>query len=194
MAAKANFSKINALIVDSDHYSTGILCQILRGFGLSQCRVVDTIAQAREILSKGNIDLVICEASMPDEQPGEFIRWLRRLPQGPTKYTPIVMLTGYTQMSNVVGARDAGVNSVVRKPVSPKTLFDHIARAAAQERNFVETDHFIGPDRRFKFTGPPEGVGRRDGDLSAEIGDATEPNLTQDELNSTFKPTRVAIE
>jgi hypothetical protein len=82
----------------------------------------------------------------------------------------------------------------VKKPVSPKVLFDHIVWSASQERNFVEGDSFIGPDRRFKFTGPPDGDGRRDTDVSAEIGEATQPNLSQQELDSTFKPTRVSIE
>ena len=194
MITKPNFSKITALVVDDDHYSTEILQQILRGFGLTRCTVVNTAAEAKEIILKGHTDLIICEATIRDEKYGDFIGWLRKSTANPIRFTPVVMLTGYTQMTNVTGARDNGANSVVKKPVSPKVLFDHLVWSASQERPFVETEVFSGPDRRFKFIGPPDGVGRRDSDVSAEIGAATAPNMTQQELDSTFKPTRVSIE
>ncbi len=189
-----NFSKIYALVVDDDHYSTDILGQIFRGFGLTQFQVVDTVAAAREFIEKVEIDLLICEASLPDGTGIDLVNWMRHLPSVPLKSTPVVMLTSYTHMANVVGARDAGANTVVRKPVSPKVLLNHIMWAAAQERPFIETDVFVGPDRRFKFTGPPDGVGRRQGDVPLEIGEAKEPNMSQEELNSAFKPTRMTIE
>lgn len=194
MAERANFSKISALIVDNDHYSTKILCQILRGFGLNQFQVADTAAGAREILLKGNIDLVICETCLPDDKAGELVRWMRRLPSGQTRFTPVIMLSGYTHMPNVVAARDSGANTVVRKPVSPKVLYDHIAWSTGQDRAFVETGEFIGPDRRFKYTEPLDGAGRRDGDHSAAISKVTESDVTEDQQDATVKPAQASVE
>ena len=59
---------------------------------------------------------------------------------------------------------------------------------------FVETPAYAGPDRRFKSLGPPGGIGRRSTDLSAEIGDASEPNLSQVEIDSFMKPVRMSLE
>jgi hypothetical protein len=59
-------------------------------------------------------------------------------------------------------------------------------------RPFVECDNYIGPDRRFKNTGPPAGtMGRRKTDVHDEIGEATEPNMSQDEIDAFLKPTKV---
>lgn len=194
MPEKLNFAQIEALVIDSDQYSTSILGQILRGFGLSRHIMIDTGEEATRRLSNGHFDLVICDAILPDMHGGDLVKWIRRQPSLALKYVPIVVLTGYTQYSNVVNMRDAGANIVVRKPVSPNVLFDHIAWSARTERAYIETDNFIGPDRRFKNTGPPDGAGRRKTDLTTDIGSALEPNMSQSEIDSLLRPTKVEIE
>lgn len=194
MAEKLNFAQIEALVIDADQYSTQILGQILRGFGLSRHIVIDTGDEAMRRLSNGHFDLVICDAILPDMSGGDLVKWVRRQPSLSLKYVPIVVLTGYTQYSNVVDMRDAGANIVVRKPVSPNVLFDHVAWSARTERAFIETDTFIGPDRRFKNSGPPEGAGRRKTDLTTDLGVAVEPNMSQFEVDSLIRPTKVEIE
>jgi hypothetical protein len=65
---------------------------------------------------------------------------------------------------------------------------------ARDERMFVDCEAYAGPDRRFKFEGPPPGEdGRRDNDLPAEVGQATDPNLSQDELDSMMKVSKVSL-
>ena len=168
MEDKLNFSQVAALIVDADHYSTNILSQILRGFGLSRHNIVENAESAKLLLQKDHYDLVICEAVLSDMPAAEFIRWIRLQPKPAVKFIPVVMLTGYTQFSNVAAARDSGANSVVRKPVAPTTLFDHMVWSARTERPFVETKGYAGPCRRFKYAEPPCGVGRRETDQLAE--------------------------
>ena len=194
MHEKLNFSQVSALIVDDDNYATGILGQILRGFGLTRYAIAENGETAKRMFQSGHYDLVICEYVLPDMPAADFVHWIRRLPEAASKFVPILMLTGYTQFSNVTAARDCGANVVVRKPVAPNVLFDHLAWSAEGERPYIETDAYIGPCRRFKFTGPPNGVGRRATDLSAEVGAAVEPNMSQDEIDSFIKPTRVSIE
>nr|WP_279590147.1 response regulator [Rhizomicrobium palustre] len=182
------------MVIDSDQYSTSILGQILRGFGLSRHHIVDTSEEGRTRLNAAHFDLLICDAILPDSHATELIKWMRRQASLNIKYMPVVVLTGYTQYTNVVNLRDAGANIVVRKPVSPNVLFDHIAWSARTERPFIETDNYIGPDRRFKNTGPPDGAGRRKTDLTLEIGEAKEPNMSQEEIDSLLRPTKVEIE
>ena len=194
MHEKLNFSQVSALIVDGDNYATGILGQILRGFGLTRYTIAENGETAKRMFQSGHYDLVICEYVLPDMPAEDFVRWIRRLPDAASKFVPILMLTGYTQFSNVAAARDCGANVVVRKPVAPNVLFDHLAWSAEGERPFIETENYVGPCRRFKFSGPPNGIGRRATDLSAEVGAAVEPNMSQDQIDSIIKPTKVSIE
>jgi DNA-binding response OmpR family regulator len=173
---KLNFSQITALVVDGDRYSTGIVSQILRGFGLNRHFITATGGEGKKLLGADKFDLMITECVLPDMNAGELVRWVRRHASLRIRYMPIVMLTGYAHISNVVAARDSGVNSVVRKPVAPSTLFDHIAWSARMERPFIEADGYAGPCRRFKFGEPAPGLNRRSTDhVSGEPGE-TETN------------------
>lgn len=169
MEEKFNFSHITALIADGDRYSIGIVTQILRGFGLTRLFATATGAEAQKLLGAEKFDLLITECVLPDMDVGVLIKWLRRHASLRVRYMPVVMLTGYAHYSNVTAARDCGVNSVVRKPVAPSTLFDHIAWSARTERPFIEADGYIGPCRRFRFGEPAPGMNRRSSDhTSAE--------------------------
>jgi len=184
---------VSALVVDNDRHAVNLLLQMLRGLGMDQPAVVETGEEARAMLQNRLFDLCIFEASLPDMGAADLISFVRRLPP-PAKYTPILVVTSYSHMRNVRAARDSGAHLVVKKPLSPQILFDRISWAASATRPFVEAGVYVGPDRRFKFAGPPEGVGRRQDDLPAEIGAATEPNMSQEEIDAMVKPTKVFAE
>ena len=58
------------------------------------------------------------------------------------------MLSGHSEVSRVLQARDAGVNEFVVKPISVKSLFSRIDSLINKPRKFIRTGHFFGPDRR----------------------------------------------
>ena len=83
---------------------------------------------------------------------------------------------------------------MVAKPITPKVLLDRIFWVAKEDRLFVATDTYVGPDRRFKRLGPPAGMsGRRKDDLPAELGAASTPNLSQDQIDGLLKPMKVNL-
>jgi CheY-like chemotaxis protein len=188
-----NFAGVRVLIVDSDPHATRILSKMLNGFGLTLQTVVDSGEKAKAELDKSPFELLICEAVFPDMPSADLLHWIRRHGQASVKFLPVVVLTGYTQVANVTAARDSGANNVVKKPVVPNVLLDHLTWSARTPRPFVETSGYSGPDRRFKFAGPPDGVGRRDKDLPPEVGAATEPNMSQEEIDALMKPNKVAV-
>jgi two-component system, chemotaxis family, chemotaxis protein CheY len=166
---KLNFSQISALVVDGDRYSTGIIGQILRGFGLAHHNVVGTVEEAKKLLATGRFHLLITETNLADSTLADFVAWIRRSPENALRYIPIVVLSGYTFYSRVTVARDSGVNSVVRKPVSPAVLFDHIAWSARIDRPFIDADAYAGPCRRFRFGDPAPGFSRRVSDHPPDV-------------------------
>ena len=160
---------------------------------MDQTTVAESGEQALALLKNHVYDLCIVEAVLPDTTAGELVSFVRQQP-APAKYTPILVVTAYSHLGNVRRARDAGAHLVVKKPLSPQILFDRISWAASATRPFVEAGQYVGPDRRFKFIGPPEGTGRRQDDLTAEIGAATEPNMSQAEIDAMVKPMKVFAE
>lgn len=179
------------MIVDSDPYAARLLHQILRGFGLSQQTTVRDGAAAKRNIEALEFDLIICEATLPDMPSSELLRWIRRHDRADVKFTPIIVLTGYTHLDNIRAVRDNGANNVVKKPVSPAVLLDHIVWSTRSPRPFVETSSFIGPDRRFTLAGSSDGIGRRDNDVPQGGGEVTAPNTSQDQIDSPVRPNAV---
>jgi CheY-like chemotaxis protein len=190
--ARINLSKVSGLIVDSDKYVLDLVAQMLRGFGLEKQAALETGVGAKELIAKGGVDLCLIEGNLPDMSGFDLVKWVRRLSDPKIRFIPIILLTGYTKANAVTQARDCGANLVVKKPVSPQILFDRIAWVAKGDRPFIECEAYVGPDRRFKHIGPPDGIGRRGTDLPPEVGAATEPNMSQDDIDALMKPTKIA--
>lgn len=174
MVRKFNFAAISALVVDPDRFSTGIINNILRGFGLSDIVCAEDGRSAQKLLPGGRFHLLIVENRLPDMALSDLVAWIRRSPKDELRFLPVIVLTGYTQHSQVLSARDAGVNSVVAKPVSPNVLFDHVVWSSKNERPFIDASAYSGPDRRFRSGERDGSQARRLGDLSAAAGDALE--------------------
>jgi DNA-binding response OmpR family regulator len=189
-APRLNFNGVTALLVEGDRHSVSLLAEILRRFGLDNQYCVETGAEAKAHMQRVSVDFCFCEAALPDMDGLDLVRWVRR--SAPVPYIPVVVLTGYSRVDAVVGARDAGASLVVKKPLSPQVLFDRMAWMGQGTRKFIETETYVGPDRRFKSIGPPDGLGRRSTDLSQEVGMATEPNMSQAEIDAMMKPTKLA--
>ena len=44
----------------------------------------------------------------------------------PNKYVPMIMVTGHSEQNKVTQSRDAGINELLIKPLSAKTLYPRI--------------------------------------------------------------------
>lgn len=189
-----NLEKARALIVDDNAQALDIIATVLSSFGLRDIVRAGSAGEALEILKRTSFDLILSDASMPEMDGYEFIHKLRRTGQDANRVTPVIVVTGHTRRSQVLKARDCGANLMVAKPITPTILLERIFWVAKGDRMFVETDDYVGPDRRFKQEGPPAEFpdGRRRDDVSLNLGVAETPNLSQDELNSMVKPQRIA--
>lgn len=186
-----NFSAVSALLVDSDRYASRIVSQILHGFGVARVQYAAKGEDAKRFLQQETFELLLCEAKLADLDAADFVGWVRRL-EGQNRFVPIVVLSGYTSFSSVNAVRDSGANCVVRKPVSPKVLLDHIEWTATSGRSFLETGSgYIGPDRRFKVADGKSRLGRRAGDKSSGTGGSASSESPPPE---TANQTRVDVE
>jgi DNA-binding response OmpR family regulator len=78
----------------------------------------------------------------------EFTQMIRTAEDSPFPFVPIIMMTGHTDRTKVTAARDSGVNELVAKPISAKTLLDRIVAVIDRPRSFVKTSTYTGPCRR----------------------------------------------
>jgi CheY-like chemotaxis protein len=181
LAAKVriNLERAVVLIVDNA-LGLDILSAIFLGFGVRNLHRCRTLAEAIETAKTYQIDLIVMENLMENEDCYEFVQSIRRSEADDNRFAPIVLLSAHTASSKVTKARDSGANFLIGKPISAKVLLERILWVAREKRQFLESDNFVGPDRRFHDLGPPEGkVGRRRGD-PAEAEPATTVALSDE--------------
>jgi len=173
------------MIADSSENIVKLLSGMLVEFRLSQVLTASDGEEAMRIMMAKQVDMAFLDCSLPGADGFTITRSIREK-SGPNQMIPVLILTSHTQLENVTNARDCGANMVLAKPVSAGTLLDRLFWAAENPREFVTSDTYFGPDRRFKIEGYPGGVGRRETD-NIEIGAQTEPTLSQDEIDALFK-------
>lgn len=161
-STRINLDKVDVLLVDDSLASLNLLAQVLLGFGVKNVTRAENAKAAQVLLRERTFDLVISATNMAGIDGYELVKWQRRGALEANRYLPVILVSGHTPPSQVFKARDAGANFTVAKPITPKVLLERILWAAKEERQFVECDAYLGPDRRFKNDGPPEGTkGRR---------------------------------
>ena len=171
-----NLSEASILLFDSTSMGITILVQVLAGFGAKSFHRCISLKDAQTCVAENVIDLAVVDAT-PDGTGYEFIEWLRRNGGDPNSYTPVLLTAGHTPMSDIQRARDCGAHFALKKPLSPIAVLERIIWISREGRLFLMSDGYVGPDRRFKDDGPPNGVGRRreDAALQAKADDAEGP-------------------
>ncbi|MGR4864944.1 response regulator [Caulobacter sp. LARHSG274] len=193
-STRINLEKVSVLIVDDSAPSLDLLAQVVSGFGVKTLQRAESAKVAQVHLRERTFDLVISAINMTGVDGYELVKWLRLGALEANRYVPVILVSGHTPPSQVFKARDSGANFTVAKPITPKVLLERILWAAREERQFIECDSYLGPDRRFKNEGPPIGVeGRRRDDLPPELGDLAGDNMSQDQINALMRPSKVKL-
>jgi CheY-like chemotaxis protein len=131
---------------------------MLRSMGITLIREASDGAEALEIVRDWRPDVIILDLMMETIDGIEFTKLIRRGVDSPHPYVPIIMMTGHTDRRRVIEARDAGVNEFVAKPLTARALIDRLKSVINNERGWVKSANYVGPDRRRKvqpdFKGP----------------------------------------
>lgn len=173
------------LVVESNPQEQEIVAQILAGFKVKRTDKRGSAAEAMNHLGRERADLIIVGAALPEVDGYAFIAQLRRAKAVASRDVPVLLLSGHTRAADVCRARDCGANWVLVRPVTSAALYQRIAWLARNERPFVDAEAYAGPDRRFRNAAPPpDTTGRRKGDLSLKVGEATSSNMSQADIDA----------
>ena len=178
------FDRASVLVVDDSVWMRVILRQMLKSLGFSRIQETESAEAALALVENAPPDIVLVDWDMAPMNGLELTRRIRRLP-GEARFVPVIMISAYSTLGNVLAARNAGVNEFLVKPASPQTLYHHLVAVIERPRLFVEAPGYTGPDRRRKGaadTGTPR---RRstDHDAPRPQGPA-DMHLTQSEISA----------
>lgn len=135
-----------------------IIRTVLAGLGIKHVYESKEPVKALELIYQYNIDLVITDLNMPFFDGFEIIDMIRNAKDSRNPYVPIIVLSAFSSKANVERVRDAGADYFLVKPLVPADLAEAMEKLIlSDERQFVRSKTYFGPDRR-RF-GRPEYVG-----------------------------------
>jgi CheY-like chemotaxis protein len=114
------------LVVDDSAHMRMIVTQILRALPVKRTVEAGDGIEALERLRHDEIDAVILDYRMEPLDGVEFVSMLRRAKDSPAPKVPVLMMTGHTERSRVLAARDAGVSGFMAKPISARVLAERL--------------------------------------------------------------------
>jgi CheY-like chemotaxis protein len=127
-----DFSRTSFLVVDDQPFSRRLVLSMLLGFGSREVYESENGVEAFELARNVMPNIIITDLVMPIFDGLRFIKMVKDV-QSPIHKTPIIVLSGYLTKAAALTVRDSGANELLVKPVSPKSLYEHIVRIVMED-------------------------------------------------------------
>jgi len=151
-----DLSNLDVLIVDRNPHMLAIMQTALRELGIARIRETDDPDIAFQMFKEHQADIIFSDW-VPGRDELKFLHMVRSSNKSPNPFVPIIIVTAYSEQTNVISARDLGMTEFLATPVSVKAIYGHICSVIKDKRLFIKEQKFFGPDRR-----------RRDGKVAAD--------------------------
>src|SRR5580698_4737861 len=127
-----DFSRTSFLVVDDQPFSRRLIHSMLLGFGSREVYESTNGVEAFELARSIMPSIIITDLVMPIFDGLRFIRMAKEK-QSPTHKTPIIVLSGYLTKAAALMIKSSGADELLVKPVSPKSLYEHIVRIVLRD-------------------------------------------------------------
>ncbi len=125
--------------------------KVLLDFSLEDYKVCfcENLAEATKALSKQKFDLILLDLGLPDGDGLQFLTHLSSSPE--TKDTPVIILSGKSEISNKVLAFSVGAEDFISKPFDPLELKARVAaKLKRSEKNQSKSEALKVGDLSFQ--------------------------------------------
>lgn len=167
-----NMSEVSVLVIEDFGPVASLLQSVLQSLG---CRYIYHAKNGEEGLRyylEYKPDIVITDWDMEPIDGIQLTNYIRSLKKYQNPYTPILMMTGYSEENLIKQARDAGITDFMAKPFTVETFIKKITGIIEIQRNFIIANSYRGPDRRRRRANNQnisyDGPHRRDDDFDKE--------------------------
>lgn len=158
---RIDLARVDLMVVNPARALQQILKEVLWDAGLRRLRGLPDGASALEAIRDHQPDLLFVDMALADGPGTALVRNLRRAPESPSPFVPVIMTMAAPTLEKTFAARDSGADEVVTRPITAKGVLQRVAAAQNRPRGIVLSPTFIGPDRRRAANMPPNGE-RRD--------------------------------
>ncbi len=127
-----NLSSYTMLIADDNAHFRWLMRSFLNSLGVGSIHEAANGADAIQILHNSVVDVALVDISMEPINGLWFVQMYKNDPDIKNKNMLCLLVTGNATPENIQTALKAGVNDVISKPLSAKTLDERLKRHLAR--------------------------------------------------------------
>lgn len=143
-----DLSGVSLLVVNDNEF---LRTYMERLFGIMRVGRVVTCGdpdEARDLMATAEPDIVMLDLDLTGEDGLKLVHQIRHGEIGIRKDVAILVASAFVDRDYVLKARNSGINWTLVKPLTFRRLYEGLARVILDERPFVDTPGYVGPDRR----------------------------------------------
>jgi CheY-like chemotaxis protein len=166
-------SKINVLVLDGGAKAATLIKSIFAALGLQNIFIANDGHQGVQVMKEIRIHVIFTDRELKmnrdlterdsmekalamasaastslTESGAKFVERIRKSPQSPNPFIPIVMMMDQAVGSEIIQARDAGVNEVLLRPLNAEDFCNRLIAIIQKPRPFITAKSYRGPCRR----------------------------------------------
>jgi CheY-like chemotaxis protein len=143
-----NLRDIRTLLIDDSRPMRILVREVMSALGLCICNEAASAEDAMAILREFRPDLIITDYMLGGEDGISFVKRIRQNPARDewSARVPIIMMSGHGQRSVVQAAISAGATTFLVKPVSARSIAEHIAYALSERTSVTPPASYFGLD------------------------------------------------
>ena len=153
---------ISLLVINDNEF---VRTYMQRLFSIMRVGSVVTCANprsARAEIATARPDIVVIDLDLTGMDGLELLQEIRCGGAGIPSDIAILVASAYVDREYVAKARDSGANWILVKPLTFRRLYEGLVRVIMDDRPFVQSEAYTGPDRRqLVDIGGYDGVERR---------------------------------
>lgn len=143
-----DLSNISLFVVNDNEFVRSYMARLFGIMRVGRVATCDSPMTAREEIAAADPDIVMIDLDLSGMDGIDLARHIRSGEAGVRKDMAILVASAFVDRECVIRAREAGVNWTLVKPLSFRRLYEGLVRVILDERPFVETKGYAGPDRR----------------------------------------------
>lgn len=160
MVGETEFSGKSAVVLDDNPQMRAILRSTLNAMGLRSVSEFSDPIQLHHHLQGHHVDVAVLDLVLNSEIDGlDLANTIRHDAHVVNPTMPIILVTGYANMSVIEQTINIGVDELVTKPLRARDLMLRVQKVLTRPRSYIRTPSgYFGPDRRRRndpvYTGP----------------------------------------
>ena len=169
-AGQIDWRRLRVLLVDTDVRFQSWAQSVLMHTGVNNFQAATASDKAFQILERNTVDVCLVDLFIDGMAAARFLRELRDPKKSPAPDVAVILLSKSGDQKMLREACEAGIENIVRKPISQNDFLRRIAATMASPRRIIWVDTYVGPDRRHvedAYYNGPERRGRSKSDAPA---------------------------